>query len=170
MKLLKLVPDDTNVDFMRWRNVALVLSVLLTVASLALTAYRGLNLGIDFVGGQVVRATFVQPVDIEDLRSKVSGLNVGEASIQEFGDNRTYQIRLPSPDGPDAAANQVVTAAFNQPRGQAETDLRNYFTANPGEYYDLKGILAPIGDKQRQCKVAVLPADLQSAYDTFMAG
>jgi heme-binding protein len=67
-------------------------------------------------------------------------------------------------------ANQVVTAAFNQPRGQAEAELRNYFTANPGEYYDLKGILAPIGDKQRQCNVSVLPADLQSAYDTFMAG
>ena len=67
-------------------------------------------------------------------------------------------------------ANQVVTAAFNQPRGQAATDLRNYFTANPGEYYDLRGILSPIGDKQRQCNVAVLPADLQSAYDEFMAG
>ena len=67
-------------------------------------------------------------------------------------------------------ANQVVTAAFNQPRGQAETDLRNYFTANSGEYYDLKGILAPIGDKQRQCNVTVLPSDLQSAYDEFMAG
>jgi len=67
-------------------------------------------------------------------------------------------------------ANQVVTAAFNQPRGAAETDLRNYFTSNPGEYYDLKGILSPIGDKQRQCNVPVLPADLQSAYDTFMAG
>lgn len=68
------------------------------------------------------------------------------------------------------SANEVVTAAFNAPRGQAETDLRNYFTANPSEYYDLKGILSPIGDKQRQCNVAVLPADLQSAYDTFMAG
>lgn len=110
MKLLKLVPDNTNIDFMKWRNVALVLSILVTAASLALTAYRGLNLGIDFVGGQVVRATFSQPVDIEDLRSKVGQLNVGEASIQEFGDNRTYQIRLPKPDGPEAAANQVVTA------------------------------------------------------------
>ena len=110
MKLLKLVPDNTNIDFMKWRNVALFLSILLTVASLALVAYRGLNLGIDFVGGQVVRATFAQPVDIEDLRGRVSQLNVGEASIQEFGDNRTYQIRLPKPEGPEAAANQVVTA------------------------------------------------------------
>jgi preprotein translocase subunit SecF len=110
MKLLKLVPDNTNIDFMKWRNVALVLSILVTVASIALTAYRGLNLGIDFVGGQVVRATFAQPVSIEDLRSQVEQLNVGEASIQEFGDNRTYQIRLPKPEGPEAAANQVVTA------------------------------------------------------------
>jgi preprotein translocase subunit SecF len=110
MKLLKLVPDNTNFDFMKWRNVALVLSILVTVASLALTAYRGLNLGIDFVGGQVVRATFAQSVSIEDLRNRVEQLNVGEASIQEFGDNRTYQIRLPRPEGPEAAANQVVTA------------------------------------------------------------
>ena len=110
MKLLKLVPDNTNIDFMRWRNVALVLSIIVTVASIALTAYRGLNLGIDFVGGQVVRATFAQPVSIEDLRGKVATLNVGEASIQDFGDSKTYQIRLPRPEGPEAAANQVVTA------------------------------------------------------------
>jgi len=110
MKLLKLVPDNTNFDFMKWRNVALVLSILVTAASIALTAYRGLNLGIDFVGGQVVRATFARQVSIEDLRSKVAQLGVGEASIQEFGDNRTYQIRLPRPEGPEAAANQVVTA------------------------------------------------------------
>jgi preprotein translocase subunit SecF len=110
MKLLKLVPDNTNVDFMGWRNAALALSILLTVASLVLVGYRGLNLGIDFVGGQVVRATFSQPVNIEDLRGRVSGLNVGEASIQEFGDARTYQIRLPRPPGPEAASNQVVTA------------------------------------------------------------
>lgn len=109
MKLLKLVPDNTNVDFMGWRNVALILSILLSVASLALVGVRGLNLGIDFVGGQVVRATFAKPVDIEDLRARVGTLGVGEASIQEFGDGRTYQIRLPKPEGPDAASSQVVT-------------------------------------------------------------
>ena len=99
MKLLKLVPDHTNIDFMRWRNVALVLSTLLTVASIAYTAYRGLNLGIDFVGGQVVRAEFAQPVHIEDLRARVDRLGVGEASIQALGNDRTYQIRLPKPPG-----------------------------------------------------------------------
>jgi hemophore-related protein len=67
-------------------------------------------------------------------------------------------------------ANAVVTAAKNEPRPQAETDLRGYFTAHPQEYVDLRGILAPIGDTQRQCNTTVLSPDLQSAYTEFMAG
>ena len=109
MKLLKLVPDNTNIDFMRWRNLALILSVIATVASLVLVGVRGLNLGVDFVGGQQIRVTFAQPVDIEDLRTRISGLGVGDANIQEFGDGKGYQIRLPRPEGPESAANQVVT-------------------------------------------------------------
>lgn len=108
MKLLKLVPDHTNLDFMRWRNLALVLSIIATVASIAFTAYRGLNLGVDFVGGQLVRVTFQQPVNVEELRSKVDAMHLGEASIQEFGSAKTVQIRLPKPSGGDAAANIVA--------------------------------------------------------------
>ena len=67
-------------------------------------------------------------------------------------------------------ANAAVTAAFSEPRGQAASDLRNYFTAHPNEYYDLRGILAPIGDTQRQCNTTVLSPELQAAYNEFMAG
>ena len=109
MKLLKLVPDNTNVDFMRVRNIALVISILLTIGSLALVAARGLNLGIDFVGGQVVRTTLAKPVNIEELRGRVASLGLGDASIQEFGDGRTYQIRLPKATGNEAAASEAVT-------------------------------------------------------------
>jgi len=109
MKLLKLVPDNTNIDFMRWRNIALILSILATVASLVLVGVRGLNLGIDFVGGQVVRTNFAQAVDIEDLRSRVTALDLGEASIQQLSDATTYQVRLPKPEGSEAAASAAVT-------------------------------------------------------------
>jgi hemophore-related protein len=67
-------------------------------------------------------------------------------------------------------ANQVVMAAYGQPRPEAESDLRNYFTAHPNEYYDLRGVLAPIGDTERQCNVTALPSNLESAYQEFMAG
>ena len=97
MKLLKLVPDHTNVDFMRWRNLAVILSTLATAASLAFTAYRGLNLGVDFVGGQLIRVTFAQSVDVEQLRGRVDGMHLGEASIQEFGGPRPSRSACPSP-------------------------------------------------------------------------
>ena len=109
MKLLKLVPDNTNIDFMKWRNIALILSILATVASLTLVGVRGLNLGIDFVGGQVVRTNFAQPVDLEELRGKVSSLGLGDASIQQLTDAKTYQVRLPKPEGSEAAASAAVT-------------------------------------------------------------
>ncbi len=72
--------------------------------------------------------------------------------------------------GSHPGANAVVTAAKSEPRPQAETDLRNYFTAHPQEYVELRGILAPIGDTQRQCNTTVLSPDLESAYNEFMAG
>ncbi|CAN3131529.1 Haemophore haem-binding domain-containing protein [Mycobacterium sp. smrl_JER01] len=80
----------------------------------------------------------------------------------------TAEARQYLADNP--GANQAVTTAMNQPRPEAEANLRGYFNANPAQYYDLRGILAPLGDAQRNCNVTVLPADLQSAYDTFMAG
>lgn len=109
MRLLKLVPDNTNIDFMRIRNIALILSILVTIASLSLVAVKGLNLGVDFLGGQMIRATFAQQVNVEQLRSDVGALNLGDASIQETGGPRSYQIRLPKPEGGEAAANKAAS-------------------------------------------------------------
>lgn len=109
MKLFKLVPDNTNVNFMAFRKIFIWISMAIAVAGFVLVGVRGLNLGIDFVGGQVVTVEFAESVEIEDLRADVATLGAGDASIQEFGNDRTYQIRLPRPDGPEEAANQVVS-------------------------------------------------------------
>ncbi|HXS48510.1 MAG TPA: protein translocase subunit SecF [Sphingomicrobium sp.] len=109
MKLLKLVPEGTNIDFMRWRTVALVISTLLTIASISYTVYRGLNLGIDFVGGEVVRVEFAQPVSTDQLRGQVNALCGCEAGITTLGSDRTYQIRLPKPSGPQSASDAMVS-------------------------------------------------------------
>ena len=109
MKLLKLVPDNTNLDFMGWRNFALIVSIIVTVASLVTVGVRGLNLGVDFVGGQMIRTTFTQRIDVDQLRSRVGSLGVGDASIQESGGPTSYQIRLPKPEGGEGAANRAAS-------------------------------------------------------------
>src|SRR5829696_4410139 len=109
MRLLKLIPDNTNLDFMGWRNLALVLSILVTIASIALVFTRGLNLGVDFVGGQMVRVTFSQPPNLDDLRERADGLGHGEANLQERGAPNIIQIRMPLPEGGEAAASRAAT-------------------------------------------------------------
>ena len=145
MKLLKLVPDNTNIDFMRWRNLALVLSILVTVASLAVVGMRGLNLGIDFVGGQMVRATFAQPIEVDELRARVAGLGLGDASIQESGGPTTYQIRLPkAPGGEDATSKAIsrVRAMIPQQYPGARVDAGESVSGKVSEELALDGALA----------------------------
>lgn len=67
-------------------------------------------------------------------------------------------------------ANAVVNRAITSPRPQAAAEVRSYFTAHPQEYFELRGILAPIGETQRQCQTTGLPPELASAYAEFMAG
>jgi preprotein translocase subunit SecF len=115
--IIKLVPENTNLDFLRWRNVAIMISTLLIAASIALIAIKGLNFGVDFAGGQMIRVSFQQPPSLDDLRSEVSQLGLGEPSIQEFGSTREVAIRLPLPPGGEEGANQAasrVRAALTQ--------------------------------------------------------
>src|SRR5918993_564355 len=145
MKLLKLVPDNTNVDFMGWRNVALVLSIIATIASLVIVGVRGLNLGVDFVGGQMIRTTFAQPIDVDQLRARVGALELGDASIQESGGPRTYQIRLPKPEGGEAAANRAasqVRAMIERTYPGARVDAVETVSGKVSEELALDGALA----------------------------
>jgi preprotein translocase subunit SecF len=107
--LLKLVPDNTNIDFLRWRKVAIIFSALMIIASWALVATKGLNFGVDFAGGQMIRVTFAQPVSLDELRSDVEGLGLGDPSIQEFGSPREVSIRLPLPSGGEEGANAAAS-------------------------------------------------------------
>lgn len=122
MRLLKLVPDNTNIDFLRWRMFAIVVSLTMIAASSFFLATRGLNLGVDFVGGQLIRATFVQPPQLDELRSRISGLGLGEPSIQEFGSPREISIRIPLTEGEteeqaNAAASRVREAITQNYQG-----------------------------------------------------
>ena len=115
MKLLKLVPDNTNIDFVRLRGIAFALTLLLSIAAVGLTFARGLNMGVDFVGGLMIEEKFTTAPDLERVRSTVDRLGVGDAQLQPVGDGTTLTIRLPIQQGADegatnAAVKKVETA------------------------------------------------------------
>jgi len=112
MKLLKLVPDNTNIGFVKLRHWAFALTALLTVVAVGATFYKGLNLGVDFVGGLMIEAKFETPPQTDKVRGVIDRLGVGDGSLQQFGDPRTVQIRLPLPEqGGAGAANAIVEKA-----------------------------------------------------------
>lgn len=114
MRLLKLVPEDTNIRFLRWRMPFYVISMVLIVASLALVFTRGLNLGVDFVGGQQIQVTFTESEEapVAQLRERVSALGYGEPVIQLFGEPNevTIRFRLPEEAAADPAISDEMTS------------------------------------------------------------
>jgi len=115
MKLLKLVPDNTDIKFLRWRVPFYVISLLLMAASMTLVLTRGLNLGVDFVGGQMIRVTFVQTpaAPVAELRETVGSLGYGEPIIQQFGKPNEVSIRMKLPEGSEANAGLADEMARN---------------------------------------------------------
>ncbi|WP_310530621.1 protein translocase subunit SecF [Novosphingobium sp.] len=130
MKLLKLVPDNTNIRFLRWRVPFYVISLLLMSASLFLVFHKGLNMGVDFIGGQMIRTTFVQSAaaPVDSLREEVAKLGYGEPTIQEFGKPNEVSIRMKLPEGSEAdpaladAMAKKITAAIKAAHPDARID------------------------------------------------
>jgi preprotein translocase subunit SecF len=130
MKLLKLVPDNTNIRFLRWRVPFYVVSLILMAASLTLVATRGLNMGVDFIGGQMIRVTFVESpaAPVAELREQVAKLGYGEPIIQQFGKPNEISIRMKLPEGAEddpALADTMarkITAMLQQEHKDARID------------------------------------------------
>ena len=68
---LKIIPDNTNIGFVRRRYLAFAFTVLLTLGSIGLLATRGLNLGVDFIGGLTMEVAFAKAPPLDGLRTKV---------------------------------------------------------------------------------------------------
>ena len=122
MKLLKLVPDDTNIKFLKWRVPFFVVSLLLIAASWALVMTKGLNYGVDFAGGLEVRATFTESSEapIPQLRTDIEGLGYGSPVVQRFGEDNQVSIRVRLPDEVSAdkeAAQAAATAVIEELQG-----------------------------------------------------
>jgi len=100
-----------QIDFMRWHLFGFAFSILLGAVSLGLFLTIGLNYGIDFRGGTLIEARTSGPADLAAMRAKLDALHIGEASLQNFGDQSEVLIRLPQQPGGDAEQQKAIALA-----------------------------------------------------------
>jgi preprotein translocase subunit SecF len=87
----------TNIDFMGKRNIAFAFSgvmVLLGLIAVVQIARGAANLGIDFAGGTAVQLKFDQPIRIDEARKVLEAGGLGNAELQEFGQDNKLLIRV----------------------------------------------------------------------------
>ena len=109
MRLLRIVPDDTKFDFMRFRRISFPLSAALSIVAIILYFSVGLNFGIDFKGGTLLEVrTQSEKADLASMRATLEGLELGKVQLQEFGQPNEVLIRVGQQPGGDAAQQKAV--------------------------------------------------------------
>ena len=86
---------QTNIDFIGKRRIWYSISATIIGIGLISLFVRGLNYGIDFLGGTELVVHFSQSVDIGDVRNALTGIGLGDSEIKNFGGQNDVLIRTP---------------------------------------------------------------------------
>jgi len=108
--MLKLVPDITHIKFLNARVFGMVISMILLGFTAFTLSTQGLNFGIDFKGGILMEVKTPGPADLSDLRAKVEDQNLGDFSLQTFGNPDEVLINIQNQDSSEA--NQAAIEAI----------------------------------------------------------
>lgn len=92
MRMFSGVP---NINFMAQRKTGLWVSAIVTIASILLVAFRGLNFGIDFTGGVLVEVHYPKAVQLDGVRADLAKVEYENPVVQFFGTSEDVLIRLP---------------------------------------------------------------------------
>ncbi len=164
---MELFNPNSNIDFMRWRKVSLVVSCILMLVSAAIIFGRGLNYGLDFTGGTLVEVSYDRGVDVGEVRSALATGGFGNAVVQTYGGTNDFAIRIaneehgvatpPAAEGvapaateggednqaADRVAKQVV-AALQAQRPDAKAKHSSFVGPQIGEELRSDGLIAVI--------------------------
>jgi preprotein translocase subunit SecF len=112
LRLIRIWPEGTKLDFMRYRRMTFPLSACLSVLTVVLLLTVGLNFGIDFKGGTLMELQAKSGhADVAKVRHAAEGFGFGDVEVQEFGREGGLSLRFALQPGGEAAQGAVVQKA-----------------------------------------------------------
>ena len=108
MALIRRVPIEPQFVFMARRRLFMIFSVLLVLGSLGLVFGVGLNFGVDFRGGILIQTHSDGPAPLSEMRDRLSGLGLGEVTLQTFGDPSDVLINIERQAGDEAEQSAAI--------------------------------------------------------------
>ncbi|MBS1248269.1 MAG: preprotein translocase subunit SecF [Proteobacteria bacterium] len=139
---------NTQIDFLRWRQLAMGWSIAVFLIALGSLLILGMNLGLDFTGGTLIEVQYPEPVEIPKVRETLTQAGFGDAQTQHFGTSREVLIRIPPREQTNAAAlsNEVLHALQGAEGGAGATLARAEFVGpQVGDELVEQGGLAMLG-------------------------
>lgn len=116
------------INFMGIRQVAFALTVLLTLASLASLAIKGLNFGLDFTGGTLIELSYQQPAQLDKVRGQLREAGYGDAVVQSFGASTDVLVRM---QGDDPQLGNQLAEALRKVSAETPFELKRVEYVGP---------------------------------------
>ena len=139
-----------KIDFMKWRGVAVVASLVLSIAAVVSMAWQGLNFAVDFTGGTVIEAGYPGEANLNAIRAELETAGFSNPMVQNFGTTRDVLIRL---------------APLDKSKGESDMALRakvmealNHDPANKPEIQRIEFVGPQVGDDLVEGSVIALIA------------
>ena len=87
MKLFSWITKDTNINFLGARKLTYLISGLSIILAFVCIGVKSFNYGIDFSGGILMEIKDEQVINLDQLRSELSKLDIGEINLQTIGES-----------------------------------------------------------------------------------
>jgi preprotein translocase subunit SecF len=127
---MQIFKNTPTFDFMGKRQITLVFSALLIIASISSLVVKGLNLGLDFTGGTLIEVSYPESADLIKIRNQLTTAGYGDAVVQNFGSSKEVLVRLAPREGTSSESlGDKILATLKE--GDANVKMRRQEFVGP---------------------------------------